>query len=328
MSLRPRKSERNSLTLSTGLWGIGALTARGGRTWISGSESNAANSARRAASRSIASACCVSSVTRRASSCAMARCNASRLVPPTDGASRQIRPCSGSSCMSSSPGALVTRRVAIDRVGASRLSSLIFKQNHMLMIASLDRRRNCVLVWKDRRAQVVKPKRQPRCVLIAGPNGAGKTTFARRYLPEDAGVIHFVNADLIASGLSPLKPELAAIAAARMVLREIDRLAAERMDFAFETTFSGFTYVRRLQTWKQAGYRIEMVYLRLRSVQLALRRIAARVRQGGHDVPRADVVRRFSRGWRNFQRIYRPLADSWAVYDNSGRSPRLLEKSP
>jgi len=175
---------------------------------------------------------------------------------------------------------------------------------------------------------VAKPKQQPRCVLIAGPNGAGKTTFARRYLPEDAGVVHFVNADLIASGLSPLKPELAAIAAARMVLREIDRLAAERTDFAFETTFSGLTYVRRLQACKQAGYRIEMVYLRLRSVQLALRRIAARVRQGGHDVPRADVVRRFSRGWENFQRIYRPLADSWAVYDNSGRAPRLLEKSP
>lgn len=175
---------------------------------------------------------------------------------------------------------------------------------------------------------MAKPKQQPRCVLIAGPNGAGKTTFARRYLPEDAGVIHFVNADLIASGLSPLKPELAAIAAARMVLREIDRLAAERADFAFETTFSGLTYVHRLQAWKQAGYRIEMVYLRLRSVQLALRRIAVRVRQGGHDVPRADVVRRFSRGWGNFQRIYRPLADSWAVYDNSGCAPRLLEKSP
>jgi predicted ABC-type ATPase len=163
--------------------------------------------------------------------------------------------------------------------------------------------------------------------LIAGPNGAGKTTFARRYLPENAGVIHFVNADLIATGLSPLKPELAAIAAARTVLREIDRLAAERADFAFETTFSGLTYVRRVRAWKQAGYRIEMVYLRLRSIQLAVQRIAVRVRQGGHHVPRVDVVRRFSRGWVNFQRIYRPLADSWAVYDNSGRAPRLLEKS-
>jgi predicted ABC-type ATPase len=140
-------------------------------------------------------------------------------------------------------------------------------------------------------------------------------------------VIHFVNADLIASGLSPLKPELAAIAAARTVLREIDRLAAERADFAFEATFSELTYVRRLQPWKQAGYRIQMIYLRLRSIQLAVQRIAVRVRQGGHHVPRVDVVRRFSRGWVNFQRIYRPLADSWAVYDNSGRAPRLLEKS-
>lgn len=140
-------------------------------------------------------------------------------------------------------------------------------------------------------------------------------------------MIHFVNADLIASGLSPLRPELAAIPAARMLLGELDRLAAERVDFAFETTLSGLTYVRRLQRWKQAGYRVEIVYLRLRSTQLALRRIAARVRQGGHNVPRADVIRRFSRGWENFQRVYRPLADNWAVYDNSSDEPRILEKS-
>ncbi len=175
---------------------------------------------------------------------------------------------------------------------------------------------------------MTKSIRKPRCVLIAGPNGAGKTTFARRYLPEDADVLHFVNADLIASGLSPLRPQLAALVAARMVLREIDRLAAERADFAFETTLSGLMYARRLRSWKRAGYRIEIVYLRLGSARLALRRIAARVRQGGHDVPRADVMRRFSRGWENFQRIYRPLADRWAVYDNSGETPRLLERSP
>lgn len=132
---------------------------------------------------------------------------------------------------------------------------------------------------------------------------------------------------LIESGLSPLKPELAGIAAARLVLREIDRLAAERVDFAFETTLSGLTYTRRLRARKQAGYRIEMGYLRLRSPQLALRRIAARVRQSGHDVPRVEVVRRFSRGWENFQRVYRPLADHWAVYDDSRRAPELLEKS-
>jgi predicted ABC-type ATPase len=171
-------------------------------------------------------------------------------------------------------------------------------------------------------------KRQPRCIVIAGPNGAGKTTFARRYLPSNARVIHFVNADLIAAGLSPLKPELASIAAARTVLTEIDRLAKARADFAFESTLSGRTYVRRLESWRRAGYRVEIVYLKLKSPQLALRRVAARVRQGGHDVPRADVLRRYARGWKNFEMIYRPLADSWAIYENSGEAPQLLEQAP
>jgi predicted ABC-type ATPase len=155
-----------------------------------------------------------------------------------------------------------------------------------------------------------------------------KTTFARQFLADEAQVVNFVNADLIAMGLSPLQPDLAAIAAGRLVLHEIDRLAEARADFGFETTLSGMTYVKRLKRWKQAGYRIEIVYLRLRSTQLALRRIAARVRQGGHNVPRRDVIRRFKRGWENFEIVYRPLADSWAVYENSDRSPRLLERGP
>lgn len=122
---------------------------------------------------------------------------------------------------------------------------------------------------------------RPRCIVIAGPNGAGKTTFAREFLPREAGVLHFVNADLIASGLSPLRPELAAQRAGRLVLAEIDRLAKASKDFAFETTLSGRTYLRLLNRWKATGYRIDMVFLWLPSVQLALQRIAARVRQGG-----------------------------------------------
>ena len=169
---------------------------------------------------------------------------------------------------------------------------------------------------------------QPRCIVIAGPNGAGKTTFAREYLPKVAGLIQFVNADLIAQGLSPLDPPLAAISAGRLVLWEINRLASERADFAFESTLSGLSYARQLNSWKSTGYRIEIVYLRLSSAQLALRRIAARVRQGGHAVPRADVLRRIARGWENFVRVYRPLADVWTVYDNSGTSPRLVERGP
>ena len=117
---------------------------------------------------------------------------------------------------------------------------------------------------------MTKTKRRPRCILIAGPNGVGKTTFARRYLPENARVVHFVNADLVASGLSPLKPEIAAIAAARTVLGEIDRLVADRADFAFETTLSGLTHVHRLRSCKRAGYRIDIVYLKLSSSRLAL----------------------------------------------------------
>jgi predicted ABC-type ATPase len=166
-----------------------------------------------------------------------------------------------------------------------------------------------------------------RCIVIAGPNGAGKTTFAREFLPGDA-IMHFVNVDLIAGGLSPLNPDLAALAAGRLYLAELDRLARAGLDFAFETTLSGMMLASRLRQWKSAGYRIEIVFLRLSTPQLAVRRVAARVRQGGHDVPPDDIARRFDRGWQNFCSVYRPLADAWTVYDNSGDAPRLLEKGP
>jgi predicted ABC-type ATPase len=174
----------------------------------------------------------------------------------------------------------------------------------------------------------VGSSRTPRCIVIAGPNGAGKTTFAREFLPHEAEVIHFVNADLIAGGLSPLRPELAARQGGRLLLTELNRLAKARKDFAFETTLSGRTYVRMMRRWKASGYRIELVFLWLPSIELALERIAARVRQGGHNVPRADVLRRFNRSFGNFHSIYRSLADKWTIYDNSGKTPRLVEVGP
>jgi predicted ABC-type ATPase len=167
----------------------------------------------------------------------------------------------------------------------------------------------------------------PRCIIIAGPNGAGKTTFAREFLSKEVGVVHFVNPDLIASGLSPLRPELAALAAGRLFLLQLDRLARSKDDFAFESTLSGLTYLNRLKRWKAAGWRIEIVYLRISSPRLALRRISARVKQGGHNVPRRDVLRRFTRSRSNFEKHYRLLADAWSVYDNSGNTPKLLERS-
>ena len=110
------------------------------------------------------------------------------------------------------------------------------------------------------------------------------------------------------------------------VLSELDRLANAHVDFSFESTLSGRTYVERIKRWKSAGYRIEIVYLRLASPVIALKRIAARVREGGHDVAAADVRRRFIRSWRNFEDVYRPLCDDWWLYDANVRPPALLEK--
>ena len=172
------------------------------------------------------------------------------------------------------------------------------------------------------------PSKAPVCPIIAGPNGAGKTTFATQFLPREGGIIHFVNADLIAAGLAPLKPSLAALNAGLVFLSELDRLASAKVSFAFESTLSGRTYVERLRRWKARGYRIEIVYLRLNTPAIALKRIAARVKEGGHDVPAADVRRRFVRSWRNFENVYRPLTDAWWLYDATGKPPALLAKHP
>lgn len=167
---------------------------------------------------------------------------------------------------------------------------------------------------------------QPLCFIIAGSNGAGKTTFARNFLLKELGIVHFVNADLIAAGLSPLDSSLAQLKAGRLFLEEIKRLAHAKTNFAFETTLSGHSYLPLLKRWKVEGYRIEVIYLRLSSPSLSLERIAERVKQGGHDIPRATVLRRFERGWKNFLNLYRPLADAWAIYENSESTPQLLER--
>ena len=112
------------------------------------------------------------------------------------------------------------------------------------------------------------------------------------------------------------------------MLRELNRLVEAKAEFAFESTLSGLHYAKRIQYWKAKGYLIEIIYIRLASPQLALSRIANRVKQGGHDIPRADVIRRFKRGWSNFLAVYQPLADHWAIYENSESKPKLLERGP
>ncbi len=171
-----------------------------------------------------------------------------------------------------------------------------------------------------------KVAESPRIVIIAGPNGAGKTTFAQEYLPQEAGFPDFINVDLIAQGLSPFAPEKAALQAGKVMLAEIARRVRRRESFAFETTLSGRSYARHVPRWRQAGYHVKLIFLNLPSVDLAIERVKSRVAQGGHDVP-ADVVRRrFDAGLHNFWSIYSKIVDSWELYDNSGPSPRLIDK--
>lgn len=167
-----------------------------------------------------------------------------------------------------------------------------------------------------------------KVVIIAGPNGAGKTTFAREFLPFEAGLPVFVNADLIAAGLSPFDPDAAAIRAGRMMLSEIDRHAAAGRSFAFETTLAGHTYLHRIRKWREAGVRVELIFLSLPSAGDAIARVAIRVRQGGHSVPPDVIRRRFDVGIRNFLQVYRHQVDYWQLLDNGGVEPRLLEEGP
>lgn len=166
-----------------------------------------------------------------------------------------------------------------------------------------------------------------KVIVIAGPNGAGKTTFAREFLPVDAACPVFVNADLIAAGLAPFAPESAAVQAGRLMLQELDRHFAARVSFAFETTLAGRGYVRHIRTWQAAGYRVKLIFLQLDSPEEAIARVAQRVRQGGHDIQEDTIRRRFAAGRTNFERLYAPLVDAWALYDNGGSEPVLIDWS-
>lgn len=173
----------------------------------------------------------------------------------------------------------------------------------------------------------MRPTSQPRCIIIAGPNGAGKTTFARSYLGQGTDVENFINADLIAAGLSPLAPARAMRPAGRLVLRELKRLTEARESFALESTLSGRTYIDHVKQWKSIGYHIAMVFLQLDAPELSVNRIATRVVQGGHHVPTEDALRRFDRCSNNFETNYRPLADVWSVFNSSNLDPMLVAHS-
>lgn len=166
-----------------------------------------------------------------------------------------------------------------------------------------------------------------KVIILAGPNGAGKTTFAREFLPNEAGCPTFINADLIAAGLAPFAPQTAAVQAGRVMLGELARHFAARQSFAFETTLSGRAYLRHIAEWRAAGYWVELIFLKLNTVEEAVARVAQRVKQGGHAIPEPVIRRRFTAGIENFTQHYAPAVDDWVLYDNSADQPVLLDWS-
>lgn len=166
----------------------------------------------------------------------------------------------------------------------------------------------------------------PHLVVLGGPNGAGKTTVAWKLLPEFLGCYEFVNADLIARGLSPFRPESASFAAGRAMLHRIRELASADLSFAFESTLSSRSLAPFLRGCKNRGYQISLAYVWVRSAELCLSRVKARVQAGGHTIPEEDIMRRYPRSRSNFLSLYKPLADAWWVFDNSGDFSLIAKK--
>jgi predicted ABC-type ATPase len=160
--------------------------------------------------------------------------------------------------------------------------------------------------------------------IIAGPNGAGKTTFAREFLPSYVHCREFLNADLLAAGISPFDPDTAAIAAGRVLLARMKELARQGKTFGFETTLAGKTYLSILRSMKERGYRLHLFYLWLPNVELAIARVTHRVQQGGHSIPEDVIRRRFDVGHRNLIESYMPLFDAWLLFDSSTVHPRKI----
>src|SRR6266481_5322634 len=163
----------------------------------------------------------------------------------------------------------------------------------------------------------------PTLYIIAGPNGVGKTTFANRYLPDEARQLEFVNADLIARGLSPFDPDSVSIEAGKIALRRIRELIAQKTGFTWETTMSGRTAIGWLREARESGYNLKAYFLWVRHPETTINRIRQRVTEGGHNIAEDVSRRRFLKTIQNFFSIYRPLMHSWKLIENNLQRPRL-----
>lgn len=166
-----------------------------------------------------------------------------------------------------------------------------------------------------------------KIIIIAGPNGAGKTTFAREFLPNEANCPIFINADLIAAGLAPFAPETMAIKSARIMLAEIKSNVQAGNSFAFETTLSGKYYATQISLWQKLGYKVKLIFLALPDAEMAIQRVAVRVASGGHNIPKETIKRRFEKGLYNYHHVYKPIVNAWAMYNNLGLVPEIIEEN-
>ncbi|MBN2523006.1 MAG: zeta toxin family protein [Bacteroidales bacterium] len=160
--------------------------------------------------------------------------------------------------------------------------------------------------------------------IIAGCNGAGKTTASFTVLPEMLNCTEFINADEIARGLSPLNPDKAAIEAGRLMLNKIDRLINTNIDFAFETTLATKSYTKTITKAQSKGYQAILVFFWLDSIDLAIERVKTRVREGGHDIPKNVIARRYKSGLKNFFDLYLPISNFWMLFNNSISPSELI----
>ena len=163
--------------------------------------------------------------------------------------------------------------------------------------------------------------------IIAGCNGAGKTTASFTILPEILGCKEFINADEIAKGLSPFQPENVAMQAGRIMLARMDELLQKGETFAFETTLATKSYKQKIE-WAQAnGYEVTLLFFWLDSPNIAKKRVAQRVAEGGHNIPLETIERRYYNGIANLFTIYIDMVDICYIFDNSeGRKELIAQK--
>lgn len=165
---------------------------------------------------------------------------------------------------------------------------------------------------------------QPLVLIIAGPNGAGKTTAAMHLLPNVLKIRRFVNADMIAQGLSPFDPTLADYQAGKLMVEQMETLTKQRETFAVETTLASRSYVAMLKKCREAGYLSELLFIALPSPELAKKRVELRAARGGHDIPPKTIERRFYKGLKNLFELYMPIVDEWTMMENIDVVPQVI----